>query len=63
MNNDDDESPAEEMVREYGLDGALADRIGDDPLLRQARKNVADTVRRSRELRDVPEDDETDPPA
>jgi hypothetical protein len=61
--DDDDETPVEEMVREYGLDEALVNRIGDDPLLRQARKNVADTARRAHELRDVPDDDGTDPPA
>jgi hypothetical protein len=58
---DDDRSPAEQMVHDLGLDPALDERIGDDPLLRQARRNVADTARRARELRDVPDDD-TDRP-
>jgi hypothetical protein len=59
---DDDRSPAEQMVHDLGLDPALDERIGDDPLLRQARRNVADTARRARELRDVPDDDKTHPP-
>jgi|HubBroStandDraft_1064217.scaffolds.fasta_scaffold05027_7 hypothetical protein len=58
---DDDPSPAEQMVHDLGLDPALDERIEDDPLLRQARRNVADTARRARELRDVPDDDEPDP--
>ena len=43
----DDESPAEEIVRELGLDPALGGSIDDDPLLRQARENVADTAERA----------------
>ena len=54
--DDDAESPAEEMVRELHLDDSLGARIGDDPLLEQARENVAETAERAKELRDV--DDE-----
>ncbi|MGD0052269.1 MAG: hypothetical protein ABSD03_10705 [Vulcanimicrobiaceae bacterium] len=61
MDDDDDLSPAEQMVHDLGLDPALDERIGDDPLLRQARRNVADTARRARELRDVSDDDEAPP--
>ncbi|MBV8750540.1 MAG: hypothetical protein JO103_12600 [Candidatus Eremiobacteraeota bacterium] len=44
----DDESPAEEIVRELGLDPSLGGSLDDDPLLRQARENVAETAERAR---------------
>ena len=50
---DDDETPAEARFRELHLDDALGERIGDDPLLEQARENVAETAERAKELRDV----------
>jgi hypothetical protein len=50
--HDDERSPAEEMVHELGIGPALDDRIDDSPLLRQARKNVDDTVRQSHEKHD-----------
>ena len=52
LGSDDDESPAEEMMRELHLDPALAERISDDPLLRQARENVAETAERAKELQE-----------
>ncbi len=53
---DDDETPAEQMVRELGIAPALGERIDDGPLLRQARKNVDDTVRHAHEVHHVDED-------
>ena len=44
---DEDLSPAEQMVHELALDPAL--EIDDNPLLDQARRNVADTVERAHE--------------
>ena len=54
----DDESPAEEMVHELGLNPALDERIEDDPLLRQARRNVDETVRHAHEHDHKPIDDD-----
>ena len=50
----DDRSPAEEMVHELGLGPGL--EVDDNPLLEQARRNVADTAERER---DRPRDEDT----
>jgi hypothetical protein len=42
-----DETNSAEMVRELGLDPALD--LDDNPLLEQARRNVADTVEQAHE--------------
>ncbi|HTW85280.1 MAG TPA: hypothetical protein VMD91_14515 [Candidatus Sulfotelmatobacter sp.] len=47
MYSDDD--PSKEMIHDLGLDPALDEDIGDDPLLRQARRNVEGTVRHAHE--------------
>ncbi|HEY4442471.1 MAG TPA: hypothetical protein VGN14_18600 [Candidatus Elarobacter sp.] len=53
----DDRSPAEEMVHELGIAPGL--EVDDNPLLEQARRNVADTADRSRErTREQPHDPE-----
>jgi len=57
----DDETPAAEMVRELGLDPALS--FDDNPLLEQARRNVADTVEQAhkRAREQAPDRDEDKP--
>jgi hypothetical protein len=49
----DDETPVEQMVRELGIAPTLSERIEDNPLLRQARKNVDETVRHAHDVQEV----------
>ena len=55
----DDETPAERMIRELGIAPALGERIDESPLLRQARKNVDETVRHAHDVQEA----EDDPPS
>ena len=59
----DDETPAERMIRELGIAPALGERIDDNPLLRQARKNVDETVRHGHDVHEVSEDDDATSPS
>ena len=53
----DEDDPIEGTMGDVGMDPALLqDRIGESPLLEQARENVADTAERAEELREVDED-------
>jgi hypothetical protein len=55
----DDRSPAEEMVHELGIAPGL--EVDDNPLLEQARRNVADTAEQAhRQPHDPEEESETD---
>jgi hypothetical protein len=49
----DDETPAERMIRELGIGPALGERIDEGPLLRQARKNVDETVRHAHDVQEA----------
>ena len=53
----DEDDPIEGTIGDLGMDPTLLqDRIGESPLLEQARENVADTAERDEELREVDED-------
>jgi hypothetical protein len=52
----DDETPAERMIRELGIAPSLGERIDEGPLLRQARKNVDETVRHAHDVQETEED-------
>ena len=53
----DDETPAERMIRELGIAPALGERSDEGPLLRQARRNVDETVRHAHDVQEVPDDE------
>ena len=52
MDHSDDETPAEQMVRELGLDPALGRRPQDSPLIQSLRDDNARAAQRAREMRE-----------